>query len=308
LRIQPFKVSGGPGIFVRSLCEYMEKHYSDVKIVKKNPDIYFSSVWRGKPPPGARVVHRIDGVYFNKLQKGIDSMNKDLRKAIMAANSCVYQSKYSWKMAKGILGVKKKKLQTIIRNGIDFSVYDDIPVDKMGFDKVFVACAAWRPLKRPQSIAKGFKEAKVPNSVLIMIGSIDKQDKVKGGNIHYVNKIDRSKIFAYYKSADALIHISRVDACSNVIVEALAAGTPVITNNVGGSPELVREDGVILEIDPPLKYKKFKMRKPDRVDPKIIAEGIHECLGRKWEIDRQDLHMKNCAQQYYDFFNRVLAC
>jgi len=307
MKIQVFKPgSGGPGVFISRLCEYLTAHY-DVKIVDSNPDIYFSVVWRGSPPKNCKVIHRADGAYFAYEQRSHFGYNKKIGTAINKAHAVVYQSRYSQKICQNLAGAKQKN-KIIIYNGINPLDYNGIKIDKMGYEKMFVASALWRPLKRPRSIAKGFVKAQIPNSVLVMIGPIDKKHRIKHPDIKYVGKKSRREVFNYYKSADGVINISRLDACPNVVVEGLVAGVPIICNNVGGGPELVQDDGIILDIDPPFKYKKFHMKNPDKVHSRLVASGFTQIVEREWKIHRPDLFMDNTAKEYYNYFKKVLSC
>ena len=201
-----------------------------------------------------------------------------------------------------------QKNYTIIHNGFDPKAYDGIDTYKFGFSKMLIACAKWRPLKRPRSIAKGFIESNIKDAVLVMIGDISPRDKIKHENVKYVGKVNPPKIFKYYVSCDGVIHISRLDACPNVVVEGIVAKKPIICNNTGGTPEVVMDSGVVLDIDPTFNYQMFKMKKPDSVKPSIIAQGINKLFSKKWLINRNDLHMCNCAKKYFEFFKRVLSC
>lgn len=305
MRVQLSYSGIGPRVFMTRLGEYLSRQY-DVEIVKSKPDIYMSAVWGGDPPKGCKRVHRADGCYFDKGLSGITGMNKRIAKAISKADGVVWQSKYSKNMCRGILKVKPKN-STIIYNGMDQSVYDNLEIDKMGFEKLFVACAKWRPLKRPKSILRGFLKADIPNSGLVMIGDFPKTYRVKDDRIKYVGQLEPRETYKFYKSSDAIIHISRLDACPNVVIEGLSAGKPIVCNNVGGTPELVGNDGVVLKIDPPLEYRIFKMGKPDYVDPNVIAKGLRECANREWNVNRPDLDMKRCAKQYYEYFKNILS-
>lgn len=44
-----------------------------------------------------------------------------------------------------------------------------------------------------------------------------------------------------YAAADVLVHPTRWDACSLVVLEALACGRPVVATNVGGIPEIMND-------------------------------------------------------------------
>ncbi len=306
----------GPAAFMSRLKDYLQIHY-DIKIVgttsqqsnkcsiKHKPDLYLSSVWRGKPPKGCKTVHRADGVYFDASLKSGPGNNRNIWFAIDKANGVIYQSKYSMKSCRKILKVKQRN-DVIIYNGFDNSVCESVVPDKMGFDRTIVACAKWRGLKRPRSIANGFLKASLSDTGLLMLGDISKSDKIKHPSIKYVGKVNHSRVFQYYKGCSGIIHISRLDACPNAVVEGLAFGKPILCNNVGGTPEIVKDSGVVLEIDPPFKYRRFPLGKPDTVKPSLIAAGLHVLVGKEWNINRSDLSMSECAKSYYEFFQKVL--
>jgi len=49
----------------------------------------------------------------------------------------------------------------------------------------------------------------------------------------------QTDVKSYLKIADVFIHSSRGEGCSNAILEAMAAGLPVIASNTGGTAEIV---------------------------------------------------------------------
>ena len=44
-----------------------------------------------------------------------------------------------------------------------------------------------------------------------------------------------------------LIHFDRYDWCPNIVIAAVNDGVPVICSNFGGTPEIVGENGLIIE-------------------------------------------------------------
>ena len=67
-------------LFTKRLSKFLQKNHN-VKMDNKSPQIYLSSVWRGKPPQGAIAIHRMDGAYFNKEASGARAMNSKIAKA-----------------------------------------------------------------------------------------------------------------------------------------------------------------------------------------------------------------------------------
>ena len=56
----------------------------------------------------------------------------------------------------------------------------------------------------------------------------------------------------YYAAADVLLHPTYYDACANVVLEALAAGLPVVSSDRNGSAEILTsgENGIVLPVAP----------------------------------------------------------
>jgi glycogen(starch) synthase len=62
---------------------------------------------------------------------------------------------------------------------------------------------------------------------------------------------DRAALAALHAHADVFVLMSRVESCSMALLEAMAAGLPIIASKVGGNIELVRHrvDGLLIEPD-----------------------------------------------------------
>jgi L-malate glycosyltransferase len=51
--------------------------------------------------------------------------------------------------------------------------------------------------------------------------------------------------------ADVVVHPSRTEGMSNAVMEAMAAGRPIVATNVGGTPELLRDRGLLVPSSEP---------------------------------------------------------
>ena len=59
--------------------------------------------------------------------------------------------------------------------------------------------------------------------------------------VRFLGELPHADLPQYYRAADALVLASSREGCANVLIEALACGTPVVATPVWGTPELVAE-------------------------------------------------------------------
>jgi len=115
--------------------------------------------------------------------------------------------------------------------------------------------------------------------------------------VRFLGSLAPGEMARWYQAADLFVFGSWREGCPNVVLEALACGTPVVATRVGGTPELVREgrDGLL-----------FEPRSPD-----AFAQALLEALSRTW--DHQAIAQKaaqrswdNVATECLELFERVL--
>ena len=105
--------------------------------------------------------------------------------------------------------------------------------------------------------------------------------------------------------SDFMIHLAWLDHCPNVVVEALMSSCPVICTNSGGTKELVKNNGIILD-DSIWDWEPHNLYDPPKLDMNKCVERF-KGQSNISSFDRtDDLHIDIIADKYLDFFKRVM--
>jgi glycosyltransferase involved in cell wall biosynthesis len=87
---------------------------------------------------------------------------------------------------------------------------------------------------------------KIPNTRLALVGDGPNRQALEahfqGTPTHFVGYLRGKDLAAAYASADAFIFPSRTETLGLVLLEAMAAGTPVVAARSGGIPDIVTDD------------------------------------------------------------------
>jgi glycosyltransferase involved in cell wall biosynthesis len=97
----------------------------------------------------------------------------------------------------------------------------------------------------------------IPEARLAIVGDGPNREALQvhfaGTNTNFVGYLQGLELASAYASADAFIFPSRTETLGLVLLEAMAAGCPVVAANSGGIPDIVTngENGYLFEIDDP---------------------------------------------------------
>ncbi len=269
---------------------------------------------RLKPTKSRIKIVRIDGVWHDTRVDYV-KRNKGISESLHKSDAVVYQSQFSSHMGDVFLG-KFKGPRAVIYNGADPEFFEKAKPVKVSEKNVFVAFSRWRPHKRLRDIIESFLLANIESSRLLVAGDLsrsglsDKEQKryFEGcPSISYLGVIDQNRIARYLKIACASIHLCWFDSCPNSVVEAITAKVPVISNNVGGTPELVRlSGGYVCNIDKPYDFKPLDLYHPKPIDRSIIAKAMVKASQKRLPIRNDHVLINEVAKQYLTFMHSLL--
>jgi glycosyltransferase involved in cell wall biosynthesis len=152
------------------------------------------------------------------------------------------------------LGMPAERI-AVLRNGVDTQVFSPVPraearerlridkraacvlgvgnlVPEKGFDLLIRALADW-PAARLLIIGEGSQRSS--------LGAL--ADAVMPGRVEFRGNMPQDELRFAYAAADVLALPSLREGWPNVLLEAMACGTPVVAARVGGVPEIVGPHG-----------------------------------------------------------------
>jgi glycosyltransferase involved in cell wall biosynthesis len=236
-------------------------------------------------------------------------INHEKAKSVKKADAIVYQSRYSKKIYHKLV-YKPDKPETIIFNGADPREFDVEPFGRKYEYNFLASTRVWLKQKRLKQIIKAFTEAKIDDSGLIVCGDAQGLEKKykRLSNVCFKGLCDSVTLARLYKTCDAMIHLTYVDACPNSVVEAQVAGLPVICTTQGGTKEIVEPGcGIILK-DKIFDYKPMNLNKFPKIDIDELGEAMKDVM--KWgkipDWICGHVQIKNIAKQYINFFRRLV--
>lgn len=155
------------------------------------------------------------------------------------------------------LGVDAGKI-CVLRNGVDTRLFH--PVDRerqrvrLGLHGVVLLMVGnLVPLKGHELVLRALRE--FPHACLLVIGEGGEEGKLKRlasalrmrDRVQFLGSMPQERLAEYYGAADVLVLASSREGWPNVLLEAMACGTPVVSTTTGGTPEIVAapEAGVL---------------------------------------------------------------
>lgn len=183
----------------------------------------------------------------------------------------------------------------LIPNGIDLSTFQPLASDfreKYGVRESFVILGVafdWGTRKGLDvflELAKRLDD----RFKIVLVGTDPKIDQLLPSHVISIHRTaDKRELASLYSTADVFLNPTREDTFPTVNLEALACGTPVVTFETGGSPEMLTEKcGIVVRKDDVDQLEDVLCRLCEQ--PRFTAE---QCIARAREFEKG-----RCFQHY----------
>lgn len=271
--------------------------HSGVWLKKQKPTVLFASwafpeavatSWLAKLL-GTKFLFKVHGSDIN-LHGKITARAKQIVKASQRASGVLSVSD-ALKSEMIKLGVDEAKIE-VIYNGVDHDKFGQISERPLK-EKYLLYVGNLKHDKGVFELMNGFKTiaAEYSQIHLVYAGPGNNANKLKElakqngleNRVKFLGIVNHHDLPAWIGHAEALCLPSYNEGVPNVVLEAMASGTPVLATTVGGIPEIVDQNkcGVLI---PPK-------------DEQAVAEGLIELLSAEWNKEEIVAHSQQFTWQ-----------
>ncbi len=190
-------------------------------------------------------IHRVDGPMriYNRPSDCRDAIVNLANKYI--ADATVFQSKWS-QNSNHKLGMPGKSLETVIYNAADPDIFSS--TGKIAFSgnrKIRLVAANWSPNpKKGFAVYKWLDEnLNFEKYQMTFIGN----SPVRFKNIEHLPAMNSPELAEQFRQSDIFIFASPIEACSNLLIEALSCGLVSVVAGSASNPEIVGAGGELFD-------------------------------------------------------------
>lgn len=254
-------------------------------------------------------VLRMDGVHLRRSNRN-RWRNNDIRRSIKTADAVIWQSKFAKNMLQKVLKVRPNR-NFVIHNGADPADYRVEPMPSE-YGRNIILCAKWfradgteRKFKRLGPMLEICRDYVEQHSgeVGVWVAGNTRKYKSTHPAIRHLGRIPEEQLRRYLVASDVMLYLAYIDWCPNAVVEALAAGTPVICPKYTAMAELGCME---IKTDKKVKCKLRSHSKPPAFEYAPVWECLDQVLASPHRVKapKVDIHM--VAKQYKYAFKKVL--
>lgn len=243
------RAEGGGNYMIDNFRRYLDKQgIAHTRDVRDEYDVLFTNSWNQdyhvvidglRHNPEARIVHRADGVAWDYGRR--DNADKLHARVARLADAVIYQSQYCYDTQREQYKLIEQD-GPIIWNAADLEVFNPTreQTNLDGTIRVAYSKFSTNPYK---GAAQLYTVAEAnPDIDFYLCGRY--KDPPNLANIHLMGLLNREELARTLRSCHMLLAFFRNEPCSNVIIEAMSSGLPVLYLDSGSNKELVQEAGL----------------------------------------------------------------
>ncbi len=288
-------------------------HQIPIEIVTGPLDVYHSSDWVQFPSRARKVttIHDLAIYEYPEYmpQEIIDTQKRRLAWVKKECNAIIADSESTKKDIIKYLEFSQDKVH-VVQLGVDvqFVPQSDLQINQVkekyeikGEYIVMFGLSGYR--KNVTGVISAFEKIqnKIPHT-LVIIGKSDEISLSNSSRVKILDTVSSSDLVALYSGSTCFVYPSYYEGFGLPILEAMAAGTLVITSKKGSLSEIIHESNSIIE--DPHDEKEIEKRIIEMVEllpkdrQKRIAQGIAHTSTFTWE---------KCAQETLSVYKEVLV-
>ena len=195
------------------------------------------------------------------------SFDRAIRLLLRRADTTVFVSDFLRRQAVS-LGARPE-IGRVILQGVKVDVFgragDKMEIRRqLGFSRgpVILAVAGLIPVKGVDQILESLARLRgLHEFSLVVCGDGPQRAALEtaahrlglGRQTRFVGRVPRSEVAQYFAAADVFVHGSRIESAGYVLIEAMAAGLPIVCTDAGGPAEYVKHDvsGFVVPVGDP---------------------------------------------------------
>ncbi len=260
--------------------------------------------WQGNCGNCPKIKDDVPSWFFDPTSQVIS----DKRKFFNRIESLTIVGVSKWISEEASKGIFKDKQIVTIYNGVDIDIFkptqSEIRKELKLEDKFLIIGAANKWLDPLNEDAFKYIMSNLQSYMkLIIFGcSKDQLDKLPDSVIGLGYIEGREELAKLYSTADVFVNLTWEDSLPTVNIESLACGTPVITYESGGSPEIVnKETGLVVP-----QGDKFKLMESILKVKKMGKDYYQDkCINRVYENFDKNSRYEEYIELYKDIIKSL---
>lgn len=280
--------SSGPDWFAQKLIKYGNKNKLTFNVEEK-ASAHLCFIESQRKEFDAPMFQRLDGIYFN-TRGDYNLQNDNIKRTYEMAKGVIFQSDFNRQLITKYFGEHDNSV--VIHNGADLESIQSIkPINNSVLDRyenVWCCAARWRPHKRLKDNIRYFLEHAGEKDCLVVAGKTDYREE--NDRIYFAGTLPSNVLLALYKRCKYFLHLTWLDHCPNVVVDARAANCKIICSSTGGTKEIAGTNAIIIQED------EWDFEPIDLYNPPVM--DFDKKTKNSYNID---YNMNNVAYRYRNF-------